>query len=301
MENQDKLGLTDVFMLLAILIWAVNFPLIKIALREFSPLAFNGIRLTFASTVLIIFLLFSKQGLSVAKKDIWKLVVLGIVGNTVYQLLFIHGINLTTASNTSIIMAMTPASVALLSSVFKHERVHWAAWLGIALSFAGFYLVITKQPGTFALSWENLRGDIMIFFGNLVWAIYTVFSKPLLGRISPLKWSSLTLAIGTMFYIPICIPAFIKQDFQQVSLKAWAILIYSGIFALAVSYVIWYVSVKRVGNSKTAIYGNLTPVFTIIFASFLIAERINIWQAAGTAILLIGVYLTRSGYRFFRK
>ncbi len=301
MENQDKLGLTDVFMLLVILIWAVNFPLIKIALREFSPLAFNGIRLTFASTVLIIFLLFSKQGLSVAKKDIWKLVVLGIVGNTVYQLLFIHGINLTTASNTSIIMAMTPASVALLSSVFKHERVHWAAWLGIALSFAGFYLVITKQPGTFALSWENLRGDIMIFFGNLVWAIYTVFSKPLLGRISPLKWSSLTLAIGTMFYIPICIPAFIKQDFQQVSLKAWAILIYSGIFALAVSYVIWYVSVKRVGNSKTAIYGNLTPVFTIIFASFLIAERINIWQAAGTAILLIGVYLTRSGYRFFRK
>ena len=301
MENQDKLGLTDVFMLLAILIWAVNFPLIKIALREFSPLAFNGIRLTFASTVLIIFLLFSKQGLSVAKKDIWKLVVLGIVGNTVYQLLFIQGINLTTASNTSIIMAMTPASVALLSSVFKHERVHWAAWLGIALSFAGFYLVITKQPGTFALSWENLRGDIMIFFGNLVWAIYTVFSKPLLGRISPLKWSSLTLAIGTMFYIPICIPAFIKQDFQQVSLKAWAILFYSGIFALAVSYVIWYVSVKRVGNSKTAIYGNLTPVFTIIFASFLIAERINIWQAAGTAILLIGVYLTRSGYRFFRK
>lgn len=299
MENQERLGLTDFFMLLTVVIWAINFSFIKIALDEFNPLAFNGIRMAFASIILVLFLFVTKQGFGVEKRDIWKLVVLGIIGNTVYQILFIHGINLTSASNTSIIMAMTPVSVALLSSFLKHENIHWAAWLGILLSFVGFYLVITEQPGKFVFSWENLKGDMMIFFGNLVWAVYTVFSKPLLGRISPLKWSSLTLAAGTLFYIPFCVPAFARQDFSRISFKAWAILAFSGLFALAISYVIWYASVKRVGNSKTVIYGNVLPIFTVIFAYAFIAEKIGIWQAVGALILLGGVYLTRSGYRFF--
>jgi drug/metabolite transporter (DMT)-like permease len=297
MKDQETFGITDVFMLLTVLIWAINFIFIKIALQEFDPLAFNGIRMVFASGILILFLFITKQGLGVAKKDILKLVILGIIGNTAYQLLFIHGIDLTTASNTSIIMAMTPASVALLSSLFKHEKIHWAAWLGIALSFVGFYLVIIERPGTIVFSWDNLKGDIMIFVGNLVWAVYTVFSKPMLGRISPLKWSSLTLAVGTLFYLPFCLPAFSRQDFSRVSIEAWAILAFSGIFALALSYVVWYASVKRIGNSRTVIYGNVTPIFTVIFAYILIAERIGLWQAIGALIILTGVYLSRSGYR----
>jgi drug/metabolite transporter (DMT)-like permease len=299
MEKQETFGITDLFMLLTTLIWAINFSFIKIALDEFSPLAFNGIRMAFASVILVLVLFITKQGFGVPRKDIWKLVVLGVIGNTVYQLLFIHGINLTTASNTSIIMAMTPASVALLSSLCKHENIHWAAWFGIALSFVGFYLVITKQPGEFVFSWENLRGDMMIFCGNIVWALYTVFSKPLLSRITPLKWSSLTLAVGTVFYLPFCYPAFSRQDFGHISFKAWAMLAFSGMFALAVSYVIWYASVKRVGNSKTVIYGNIVPIFTIIFAAIFLAERIGLWQAVGGLIILAGVYLTRSGYRIF--
>ncbi len=299
MQDQDKFGLTDLYMLMTVSFWAINFPFIKIALDEFSPLAFNGIRLPFASVVLICFLLLRKQGLGIPKKDIKKLIFLGITGNTIYQMFFIHGIHLTTASSTAIIMAMTPASVALLSSLLKHEKLRWIAWVGIFLSFMGFYLVIVEKPGTFYFSWESLKGDMLIFFGNIVWAVYTVFSKPLLGRISPLKLSSLTLALGALFYLPFCIPAFARQDFGRVPLKAWSILIYSGLFALAFSYVAWYASVKRIGNSKTAIYGNITPIMTVAFAYLFIGEKISLSQAIGALILLTGVYLTRAGNRWF--
>jgi drug/metabolite transporter (DMT)-like permease len=121
----------------------------------------------------------------------------------------------------------------------------------------------------------------------------------MLGRISPLKWSSLTLAVGTVFYIPFCFSAVIEQDFGQISIKAWSMLAFSGVFALAFGYVVWYSSVKRIGNTKTVIYGNIVPIFTVIFASLLIAERIGRWQALGAAIILVGVYLTRSGNRVF--
>lgn len=301
MEEHKKLGATDFFMLLAVLFWAINFIVIKIALREFSPLGFNGIRLSFASLILIFVLLIRGEGLSVAKKDFWKIFFLGIIGNTCYQMFFIHGLNWTTASKTSVIMAMTPVFVALLSTLLKHERIHWAGWMGIMISFVGFYLVITKQAGAFHFSWEDMRGDLMIFFGNIIWAVYTVFSKPFLEKISPLKFTSITLAIGTLFYLPFTAKDIVQIQWSEVSFKAWAGLFYSGLFAIAICYVIWYSSVKRVGNSKTAIFGNINPVFTILFAYIFLSERITLLQLVGALIIIIGVYLTRSGYRFFNS
>ncbi len=288
-------------MLLAVLCWAVNFSFIKIALREFSPLGFNGIRLFFASLFLIIVLLVSREGFSLAKSDILKIFSLGIIGNTAFQLLFIHGLNWTTASKTSVIMAMTPVFVALLSTLLKQEKIHWAGWLGIVISFIGFYFVITKQAGTLHFSWEDLRGDLMILLGNLFWAIYTVFSKPFLERISPLKWTSITLAVGSVFFLPFAASDVVRIQWSEVSFQAWAALIFSALFAIAICYVIWYASVKRIGNSKTAIYGYLSPIFTILFAYLLISERITFLQIGGALIIFGGVYLTRSGYRFFER
>ncbi len=301
-EEHKKFGSTDVLMLLAILLWAVNFSFVKIALRELSPLGFNGIRLLFASVVLFLILVLSGESFMVDKKTFWKLVFLGLIGNTAYQMLFIHGINLTTASNSAIIIAMTPVFIALLSSLMKHERVHPAAWAGTLFSFVGFYLVIASRFGAIQISSQSVRGDLLIFFGNIFWAIYTVFSKPLLERMSPLKLTTLTMASGTFFFLPFCINDIAGIPYSTVSLKAWASLLYSGLFALVICYVIWYASVQRVGNTKTAIYDYLIPVFTVIFAYFIIDESITNQQAAGALIIFAGVYLARIGYtRFIRK
>lgn len=299
MEEREKFGASDIFMLCAVIFWAINFSFIKIALRELTPLSFNGIRLIFASLILVFLLLLSREGFSVTRSDFRTLFLLGIIGNTVFQMFFIHGLNWTTASNTAIVMAMTPVFVALLSSLLKQERIHWAAWMGIVISFVGFYLVITREPGSFQFSFQAVRGDLMIFLGNLCWAIYTVFSKPVLERMSPLKLTTITMAIGAVFYLPFCVPDILRLRFSDVSPKAWGFLAYSGLFALVISYVIWYVSVKRVGNTKTAIYGNLTPVFTVVFAYLVISETITLFQAVGALVIFVGVYFTRAGYRHF--
>ena len=297
--DYNKFGTTDALMLMAILFWAVNFSMVKIALRELSPLGFNGIRLLFASVVLVLILVLSGESLKVDQKTFWKLVFLGLIGNTAYQMFFIHGIDLTTASNSEIIIAMSPAFIALLSTLMKHERVHTAAWVGILFSFVGFYLVIASRFGTFQFSSLSVRGDLLIFCGNIFWTVFTVFSKPLLERMSPLKLTTLTMAIGTVFFLPFCIKDISHIPFRTVSLKAWGSLLYSGLFALVICYVIWYASVQRVGNTKTAIYDYLIPVFTAIFAYFFIDERITEQQAVGAIIIFVGVYLARIGYRRF--
>ena len=301
MEEHKKFGSTDLFMLLAVLFWAVNFTVIKIAFRQFSPQGFNGLRLLFSALVLIFVLVIRKEGLTLRRADLWAALGLGIIGHTGYQLFFIHGLNWTKVSNTSIIMGMTPVFIALLSTFLKHEKIQRAGWLGILISFVGFYLVITQQGEGFQLTWDSVRGDVMIFTGNLLWAVYTVLSRPFLNRISPLKWTSLTLAFGTVFYLPFAAPAIFRIPWKEISFLGWISLLYSGLFAIAVCYVIWYTSVKRIGNSKTAIYGNINVLFSVSIAFVFLAERITPLQVCGAVIIFAGVYLTRFGYRVFKK
>ena len=300
MDKYRKFGITDLLMLIAVVVWAVNFSFVKIALREFAPLAFNGLRLLFASLFLLIFLLLRGEGISIPKGNFWKMVGLGIVGNTIYQLLFIQGINVTTASNTSVVMAMSPIFVALLSTFLKQEKISRTGWAGILLSFLGFYLVIAQQNGMLGFSWSRAKGDMMIFTGNLCWAYYTVQAKPLLEKMSPLKFMSITMAAGALFFLPFSLRDFLSTPWDSLSFQAWAILLFSAFFALTLCYIVWYTSVKRVGNSRTAVYGNITPVFTVFFAYFFLSERMSPMQAAGALIILGGVYLTRFGYRFFK-
>jgi drug/metabolite transporter (DMT)-like permease len=294
-----KFGTTDVLMLLIMLFWAVNFSFLKIVFREMEPLAFNGIRLILASLLLVLICLLSGESLHVGRSDFWKIVGLGFVGNTLFQLVFIFGLDLTTASNSSIIIALTPVTIALLSMFMKHEKIHPAAWAGIILSFVGFYLVISSQYGAVEFSQRSLWGDILIFTGNIFWALFTVFSWPMLKRYSPLKLSTLTMVYGTILYVPFSLQSVLGTDYQALSRKAWVILVYSAVFSLVIPYIVWYLSVKRIGNSKTAIYDNLMPVLTILFAYFMIDERITHVQAVGALIIFVGVYLTRVGYKWF--
>ena len=116
-------------------------------MREPSPAGFNGLRILLTAAVFLVLLAVSGRGFGVRRGDLWKLVLIGFLGNSIYQVLFIRAMSLTSASNTSLILSMSPIFVALLGLVFRVERIPWAAWLGIAVSFAGLYFVITRQHG----------------------------------------------------------------------------------------------------------------------------------------------------------
>ncbi len=191
--------------------------------------------------------------------------------------------------------------IALLSLLLKHEKLPWVSWLGIAVSFGGLYLIISRQSAGIALKGSSLAGDLLVFVGNIFWSLYTVFSRPLLDRISPLRLTAWTMGFGALAYAPLAAPMLRTTAWRPIPLGAWGGLAYSAVFALVVGFVVWYSSVKRVGSSRTAIYGNITPVLTAVSAHFILGERLAGVQAVGAAIILTGVYLTRSGNGFFNR
>jgi drug/metabolite transporter (DMT)-like permease len=299
--NNIAFGMSDALMLTAVILWGINFSLIKIAFRELTPEGFNGVRLLLTAGIFLLILAASGQGFRLESKDFWKLLAIGLSGNTLYQLLFIRGMSMTSASNTSLILSMSPIFVALLSALLRIEKIPWPAWAGIMVSFFGLYLVMTQQNGGIHFSARSFKGDLFIFLGTILWASYTVFSKPFLDKLSPLKFSAITVALGVFFYLPLAAKGVLTIHWASVSWKAWASLFFSALFGLVFGYLVWYYSVKKVGNARTAVYGNMTPVFTIFFAVILLQEKIRVVQLVGAAVIFSGVYLTRSGYKYFVK
>jgi drug/metabolite transporter (DMT)-like permease len=293
-------GTTDLFMILTVLVWGINLSLIKISLKELRPHAFNGVRLSVSALLFGIVLLTGRGKAPALGRDIWKVLGLAVLGWTLYQWLFIQGIEHTAASTTSLILAMSPVFVAVLSTLLGYEKIHWAAWLGIAISFFGFYAVITGPLLSFRLSAGALRGDLLLLAANICWALYTVLSKSLLERIPPLRLAALTAIPGTILYLPLAARDMAAQRYTGVSWGAWGGLMFSATLAIFAGYIIWYASIRRVGNAKTAIYSTLNPIFAVLFAALFLSETITAVQVSGAAVILAGVYLTRSGYRLFR-
>jgi drug/metabolite transporter (DMT)-like permease len=292
-----KFQLSDGLMLLAVLIWGLNYSLVKFSLKEISPMPFNGLRLPLTALILVIWLLVVEGNLKVKKEHLLKIILLSVVGYTIYQYVFIYGINYTTASNTAVIFASAPIMITLLSAFFKHEKIKAVGGIGIILGFVGVYLIISGKSGVFSLSSQTLKGDLFILLAVFLWALYSVSAAPLLKVYSPLKFTTLTTAIGSLLFFPFTIHGLKSLDFPGISFKAWFCLIFSGTLALAVGLIIWFFSVQRVGNSQTAVYSNLSPVFAVIFAWLILSEALHSTLIIGAVIILTGIFFTRLGRR----
>jgi drug/metabolite transporter (DMT)-like permease len=292
---------TDLMMLLAITIWGINFTAVKVALQSMEPLAFNAVRFTLAT--LVTFVVLAGQARSTGqpeltrvppRRDFLLIALISFLGNSVYQVLFILGMARTSPGNASLIMATAPIWVAILGFLLRIERINRLMFGGILLSFAGIVLLVTGG-GNVALGSANVVGDLLILCCAVLWAIYTVASKPLLTRLSPLGMTAWSMLAGTIPLVLFAIPDLQKQDWSAVEPIAWASLFYSAVLSVAVGYVIWYASVQRVGNARTAIYSNLTPVVAILFAWATLGTTLAPVQLLGGAIVLVGLVVTRRG------
>jgi drug/metabolite transporter (DMT)-like permease len=293
--NTKKISANDFLMLFVVAIWGLNLSLVKIALREIPPLPYNGIRLLLAAAVLLAWLLVKEKNLRLRRQDLPRIILLSFSAYAFYQYLFITGINLTSASNTAVIFGSTPIMISLLSSFFKHERIRPLGWLGIVLGFAGIYLVISGRAGGFSLSRHTWKGDLLLFGAVFLWAHYSVSARPFLKIYSPLKFTAVTMGMGALMFFPVSIPQLLKFPYASISLKAWLCLLYSGVIALSLTLVLWFFSVRKVGNSQTAVYSNLQPILAILFAYLLLGERATPSLLLGAGVVFVGIYFTRRG------
>lgn len=289
-SSRPRFTAIDALLLLVVTIWGSNFSVVKASLEQIPPLAFNTLRLVIASAVLLGAARLS--GAAVPRRADWpRLVGLGLVGHCGYQLSFVLGLARTSVTNSSLILGCLPVTVLLLNSVSRlREPVGRLQWAGVALAFLGLYLVVGVGAET---TRDTLLGDLLIIVAVWCWGWYTIGSRRLLQRYRPLQLTACTTLVGTAGFIPFGVPSLLALDWAVVSGWAWLAVVVSGLLALSLAYVLWYIGVQRLGSARTAIYSNLVPVVAMTVAAIGLGEPIGWVKMGGAALVLTALALTR--------
>jgi drug/metabolite transporter (DMT)-like permease len=285
-------GWTETALSLMVFVWGVNFAVVKVALDAFEPLAFNALRFVVAS-VFVFAVLRSQGRLGLPeRRHVPRVIALGLLGNVIYQLCFILGLDRTRAGTAALILALTPVFTAFLSMLTGHERPGARTWGGAALSILGVGLV--TGSGLSVEGRDALIGDLILVAASLAWAVYTVGARPIVTRYGSVRTTAWTLWTGAVGLIALGTPQLLRTEWGAIGWRAWGGMFFSALFAIGLAYLIWYRGVERIGNTRTAIFSNLTPVVAMMAAAVLIGETPSAWALLGAAMTLTGVMVVRS-------
>ncbi len=276
-------------------IWGLNFVIIKIALASVPPMAFNALRYPLAS--LTVYLILRRNGPIPfpRRADVGRVIALGLLGNFIYQLFFITGVDHTRAGTASLMLASTPIMTALLSAAVGHERITPVMWTGAFMAFLGLTLVVLGSGGAGAEGLHLHAADLIMVVASLSWATFTVGAKKLVDRYGSLPVTAWTMWVGTIGLLIVGAPQMLALKYADVPATAWLSLVFSGVLSIGVSYVLWYRGVRRIGNTRTSAYSNLVPVLALLFAWLGLGEVPAGSQLIGAFVIIAGVTLARSG------
>jgi drug/metabolite transporter (DMT)-like permease len=273
-------------------IWGVNFVVVKYATQVFNPVAFTGLRVGTVALFLVIVAL-ARGGITLPRRDVIALLLLGALGNGLYQLFFVHGVARTRAGNAALIIASAPAFIALIARARGMERVRALTLAGIALSVVGVALVMIGSA-TSSTGEATLLGSVLVFFGVLCWSIYTIGLQPYATRVDIIQLSAVTALGGAVPLLIASTPALLETNWSAVGVGGWLALFYSSVISMGVAYFFWYRGLRVLGPTRTAVYANLQPIVALLVAWPLLNEVPTVFQAVGAATIIAGVFLTRT-------
>jgi drug/metabolite transporter (DMT)-like permease len=288
----QSFGLTDLLLLTMAVIWAINFVVTKYATHIFNPVAFTGLRVGTAAAFLVSFA-FARGGFDLSRRDVVRLLALGVIGNGLYQLFFIHGIARTRAGNAALIIGAAPAFIALVARARGLERVKRMTLAGIGLSMVGVGLVIAGSAAS-ATGQTTLLGTVLVFLGVLCWTGYTIMLQPYTKRIDVIQLSAVTMVGGAVPLLIASTPALIATDWSSVGTGGWLALFYSSVISMGVAYFFWYRGLRVLGPTRSAVYTNLQPIIALLVAWAFLGEIPTAFQGIGAVTIIAGVFLTRT-------
>lgn len=296
MASTSRPWISDASLLLAVIIWGLNFPILKAALEVMHPHVINVFRFTISAAVLGAIYL-QRQRTSghtfwdPVRRHPWKIAALGLLGFVLYQLFFIIGVNNTAAGTAALIMASAPVWTAVAGALFRTELLRPLAWLGLCVSLGGTTIVVAG--GATGLAPGTLFGNVLMLFAALFWGLYTAFSRPMLNQVTPIGLSFFGLSIGLPILWVIGLPYMGSVIWGEIDLWVWLAILYSGALSTGVAVALWNRAIREVGASQTAAYNNLVPFVALICSFLILAEPITLVQVGGGILIVGGLLLMR--------
>ncbi len=275
-----------------ILIWALAFPVIKVALEDFPPITLALVRFAIASLFFLVLQFTIGGGMAAIRAltaRLWALIIIfGVIQSAVTNIAQNIGMQWTEAGVASIIQSVGPVFAVVLAVMFLGERLTRMKVVGGALAILGTAGIVTA--GGAALGSSTLLGNLLMVVTAAAYAVGGTIAKYVLRDVDP----TTMMAVGTPFaLIPLAIGAAFEADamssLQNASATAWASVLFLALLATGVTMILWYRVLARVELSHLAYFIYLIPVFSVALAWAILGETITAVQALFAGVIIAGV------------
>ncbi len=278
---------------LMVMLWAMNFLIAKVALREFPAPLLSGLRVTLAAILIFPVYLWRRlrapDGGEWTREELPALFLLGVAGVGLNQLFFVTGLARTSVAHASLLMGMTPVLVLVMAASLGQEKLRARKLVGLAIALSGIGVLNSapaKGSGVTAL------GDLLIVGAAATFALFTVFGKRVTVRHGSVTVNTLAYSAGALVLSPITIWQGSQFSFGSPSVWAWLGLVYMALFPSVVCYLIFYYALTYIPASRVSAFSYFQPLLATSMAAVFLGEPVTTALVAGGALVLAGVYVT---------
>ena len=269
-----------------ITVWATAFPFGKLALQSVDALTLSVARVVGGAILMLIIGVFKGLHIPTSWREWGIYILLGATGNFVYQVVFNEGLRTIPAATSSIIMALTPMTTALLALVVYKDRIRPAGWIFTITAFIGVAIIILWNA-TLTIP----LGALWTLLGMILFAMYNILNRGL----SLKGYNSITIAMWSMFTGAIMALPFADHAIEmivQAPLSAQLAMVYLAFFSSALGFVFWsyaFEHAEKVSDVTNFMY--VSPIVAAIVAAFLLGEIPNMGLYIGAPIILGSLFL----------
>ncbi|MBE0492118.1 MAG: DMT family transporter [Sulfurospirillum sp.] len=281
----------------AMLVWASSFIALKSAIGPLGPMSVIFGRMVIAS---ICFLYFIKQfsKLSFEKKDVKYIALMVFFEPCLYFIFEAKALQYTTAAQAGMITSMMPLITAIIAGIVLKELITKKMLLGYFVALVGAILLSLNATSDANAS-NPLLGNTLEFLAMVCGSGYAISIRYLSAKFSALFLTAIQSFVGVFFFMPFAIWEYFNVP-MQITTDALLWVLYLGIVVTLCGYGMFNFALSRIEASKALAYVNLTPVFTVILAFFILGERLKFIEIIASGIILTGVFISQMPI-FLRK
>lgn len=279
-----------VLLLGTVFCWGMSFVFIKQALQFLNPVELTVLRFVLAGLAFLVYLLlFRRARVPIAGGDWWRFLLLGFLGVPAYHLALNFGEQWVSAAAASLIVALNPLLIALVSALLTGERPGWEGAAGLALALGGFLLVLSAQGGPLFHGSTGL-GMALVLSSAVAWSFYTVLAKPLFNRYPSTTVTAYVTLFGTLMLLPLLRPS-LPDKLLSLPAGTWGAVLFLSLLSTFFGYLAWYYGLARRKAAQVSVYIYLNPLFSLIGSRWLLREPLSFPLLAGGLLILGGVAL----------
>ena len=269
-----------------IAVWATAFPFGKVALQSVDALTLSVARVVGGAILMLIIGVFKGLHIPTSWREWGLYILLGATGNFVYQVVFNEGLRTIPAATSSIIMALTPMTTALMALVVYKDKIRPIGWIFTITAFIGVAVIILWNS-TLTIP----MGAIWTLIGMILFAVYNILNRGL----SLKGYDSITIAMWSMFTGAIMALPFADHAIEMIGaapITAKLAMVYLAFFSSALGFVFWsyaFEHAEKVSDVTNFMY--ISPIVAAVVAAFLLGEYPNMGLYIGAPIILGSLFL----------